>query len=130
MTENKISSFSISRNTKNFLKSIGIVGIPAANSVPFSSLEQNLFPRELEKISYELMNLGCLRHDESDTFIFDIPMGKRLQHILANYNVYYLSRLSKYSLMEIRQFHNLGDAAFQELKEICRKYNVPLPADI
>lgn len=118
----------ISKNTKKFLNSIGIKDISEADNISFSSLEQNLLPSDLEKITYELMPFGCLRHPEGEIFIFDIPMTKRLLHILANYDVYYLSRLSKYSLKEILQFRNLGANTFKELEKICEKYNIPLPA--
>ncbi len=117
----------ISKNTKKFLNSIGIKDISEADNISFSSLEQNLLPSDLEKITYELMPLGCLRHPEGEIFIFDIPMTKRLLHILANYDVYYLSRLSKYSLKEILQFRNLGTNTFHELEKICEEYNIPLP---
>ncbi len=118
----------ISKNTKKFLNSIGIKDISEADNISFSSLEQNLLPSDLEKITYELMPLGCLRHPEGEIFIFDVPMTKRLLHILANYDVYYLSRLSKYSLKEILQFRNLGANTFKELEKICEEYNIPLPA--
>ena len=97
------------------------------DNIPFSSLEQNLLPSDLEKITYELMPLGCLQHPEGEIFIFDVPMTKRLLHILANYNVYYLSRLSKYSRREILQFRNLGSNTFQELEKICGEYGILLP---
>lgn len=118
----------LSRNTKKFLKSIGITDLSEMDYIDFSSLEQNLQSYEIEKVTYELMTLRCLRHPEGEFFIYDIPMTKRLLHILANYNVYYLSRLSKYSLKEIMQFRNLGAYAFQELETICKQYEVPLPS--
>lgn len=117
----------ISKNTKKFLQSIGIMELSKIDNIPFSSLEQNLLPSDLEKITYELMPLGCLQHPEGEIFIFDVPMTKRLLHILANYNVYYLSRLSKYSRREILQFRNLGSNTFQELEKICGEYGILLP---
>lgn len=117
----------ISKNTKKFLKNIGITDISAVDTISFSSLEQNLLPYDLEKIVYELMPLGCLRHPDGEIFIFDIPMTKRLLHILANYDVYYLSRLAKYSLREIMQFRNLGANTFHELEKVCKEYETPLP---
>lgn len=117
----------ISKNTKKFLQSIGIMELSKIDNIPFSSLEQNLLPSDLEKITYELMSLGCLQHPEGEIFIFDVPMTKRLLHILANYNVYYLSRLSKYSRREILQFRNLGSNTFQELEKICGEYGILLP---
>lgn len=117
----------ISKNTKKFLQSIGIMELSKIDNIPFSSLEQNLLPSDLEKITYELMPLECLQHPEGEIFIFDVPMTKRLLHILANYNVYYLSRLSKYSRREILQFRNLGSNTFQELEKICGEYGILLP---
>lgn len=118
----------ISKKTKKFLKSIGITDTTEIDSIYFSSLEQqDLLPYDLEKITYELMQLRCLCHPAGEIFIFDIPMTKRLLHILANYDIYYLSRLSKYSLREIMQFRNLGANTFMELEKICEEYEVPLP---
>ena len=128
MDMNTIQNNPISKNTKKFLKSIGITDISEVDNISFSSLEQKLLPSDLEKIIYELMPLGCLRHPEGEIFIFDVPMTKRLLHILANYDVYYLSRLSKYSLKEILQFRNLGTNTFHELEKICEEYDIPLPA--
>ena len=128
MDTNTIQNNPISKNTKKFLKSIGITDISEVDNISFSSLEQNLLPSDLEKIIYELMPLGCLQHPEGEIFIFDVPMTKRLLHILANYDVYYLSRLSKYSLKEILQFRNLGTNTFKELEKICKEYDIPLPA--
>lgn len=117
----------ISKSTKKFLKSIGITDISKVGNISFSSLEQNLLPKDLEKVTYELMPFGCLQHPEGEVFIYDVPMTKRLLHILANYDVYYLSRLSKYSLKEILQFRNLGANTFQELEKICEEYDILLP---
>lgn len=117
----------ISKSTKKFLKSIGITDISKVGNISFSSLEQNLLPKDLEKVTYELMPFGCLQHPEGEVFIYDVPMTKRLLHILANYDVYYLSRLSKYSLKEILQFRNLGTNTFQELEKICEEYDILLP---
>lgn len=128
MDINSIQKNPISKNTKKFLNSIGITDISKVDNIFFSSLEQNLLPKDLEKVTYELMPLGCLRHPEGEIFIFDVPMTKRLLHILANYDVYYLSRLTKYSLKEILQFRNLGVNTFQELEKICKEYGIPLPA--
>lgn len=128
MDMNAIQNNPISKSTKKFLKSIGIPDISKIDTISFSSLEQNLLPYDLEKIIYELMPLGCLCHPDGEIFIFDIPITKRLLHILANYDVYYLSRLSKYSLKEIMQFRNLGANTFQELEKVCKEYEIPLPA--
>lgn len=128
MDMNTIPQNPISKNTKKFLKSIGITDISGIDHISFSSLEQKLLPSDLEKVTYELMPLKCLQHPEGEIFIFDVPMTKRLLHILANYNVYYLSRLSKYSLKEILQFRNLGANTFQELEKICEEYDIPLHA--
>ena len=73
------------------------------------------------------MPLGCLHHPDGEVFIFDIPITKRLLHILEDNEVYYLSRLSKYSLKEIRQFRNLGVSTFEELEKVCNDYETPLP---
>lgn len=128
MDMNAIQNNLISKNTKKILKDIGITDISTVDTVPFSSLEQlNLLRHDFEKIIYELIPLGCLHHPEGEVFIFDIPMTKRLLHILENHEVYYLSRLSKYSLKEIRQFRNLGASTFEELEKVCNEYKIPLP---
>lgn len=128
MAINAMQNNPISKKTIKFLKSIGVTDISKIDNIPFSSLEQNLLPSDLEKIVYELMPLGCLRHPDGEIFIFDVPMTKRLLHILANYDIYYLSNLSKYSLKAILQFRNLGANTFQELEKICDEYKISLPA--
>ena len=128
MDMNAIQINPISKKTKKILEKMGITDISKVDTIPFSSLEQqNLLPHDLEKIVYELMDLGCLSHPDGKIFIFAIPITKRLLHILENYEVYYLSRLSKYSLKEIRQFRNLGASTFEELVKVCNEYETPLP---
>lgn len=128
MDMNAIQYNPISKSTKKYLKDIGITDISKVDSIPFSSLEQlNLLRHEFEKIIYELMPLGCLHHPDGEIFIFDIPITKRLLHILEDKEVYYLSRLSKYSLKEIKQFRNLGANTFEELEKVCNEYETPLP---
>ena len=100
MDMNAIQNNPISKSTKKFLKSIGISDISKVDTISFSSLEQNLLPYDLEKIIYELMPLGCLCHPDGEIFIFDIPITKRLLHILANYDVYYLSKIGRASCRE------------------------------
>ncbi|MCH5248338.1 MAG: hypothetical protein J1E98_00325 [Lachnospiraceae bacterium] len=127
MYKNAIQKKPISKKTEKFLYSIGITDITEADNISLSSLKHNLLHGELEKIIYELIPLECLHHPEGEIFIYDIPMTKRLLHVLANHDVYYLSSLSKYNLKEILQFRNLGSNTFQELKKICEEYNIPLP---
>lgn len=128
MDMNAIQNNPVSKNTKKILKNMGITDITKVGTIPFSSLEQQNFLRhDFEKIIYELMPLGCLHHPDGEIFIFDIPITKRLLHILEDYKVYYLSRLSMYSLKEIMQFRNLGVKTFEELEKICKEYEISLP---
>ena len=128
MDMNAIQNNPISKKTQKVLKNMGITDISKVDSIPFASLEQqDLLRHELEQIVYELMDLGCLSHPDGEIFIFSIPTSKRLLHILENYKVYYLSRLSKYSLKEIMQFRNLGAGTFEELEKVCKEYETPLP---
>lgn len=118
----------LSQNTIKVLNNLGISDITTKVNIDFSSLRQTYIPYcDLEKAIYELKPLGLLRHPEGEIFIFDIPISKRLLHILERHDVYYLSKLSNLTRKEILQFRNLGASTFKELEHICNDYQIPLP---
>lgn len=115
-----------SRLTKKLLKNMGITDISKEEGIDFSSIKLDFIAYyELEKVIFELK--PYLRHPEGEIFLYDIPMSKRLLHILANYNVFYLSKLSNYTHQEILQFRNLGTKTLKELKNVCKEYHITLP---
>lgn len=115
-----------SRLTKKLLKNMGISDISKEEGIDFSSIKLDFMAYyELEKVILELK--PYLRHPEGEVFLYDIPMSKRLLHILANYKVFYLSRLSNYTYQEILQFRNLGTKTLKELENVCKEYHITLP---
>lgn len=115
-----------SRLTKKLLKNMGISDISIEEGIDFSSIKLDFMAYyELEKVILELK--PYLRHPEGEVFLYDIPMSKRLLHILANYKVFYLSRLSNYTYQEILQFRNLGTKTLKELENVCKEYHITLP---
>lgn len=115
-----------SRLTKKLLKNMGISDISKEEGIDFSSIKLDFIAYyELEKVIFELK--PYLRHPEGEVFLYDIPMSKRLLHILANYKVFYLSRLSNYTYQEILQFRNLGSKTLKELENVCKEYHITLP---
>lgn len=115
-----------SRLTKKLLKNMGISDISKEEGIDFSSIKLDFMAYyELEKVILELK--PYLRHPEGEVFLYDIPMSKRLLHILANYKVFYLSRLSNYTYQEILQFRNLGSKTLKELENVCKEYHITLP---
>lgn len=115
-----------SRLTKKLLKNMGISDISKEEGIDFSSIKLDFIAYyELEKVIFELK--PYLRHPEGEVFLYDIPMSRRLLHILANYKVFYLSRLSNYTHQEILQFRNLGAKALKELEDVCKQYHIVFP---
>lgn len=115
-----------SRLTKKLLKNMGISDISKEEGIDFSSIKLDFMAYyELEKVILEIK--PYLRHPEGEFFLYDIPMSKRLLHILANYKVFYLSRLSNYTHQEILQFRNLGTKTLKELENVCKEYHITLP---
>lgn len=115
-----------SRLTKKLLKNMGISDISKEEGIDFSSIKLDFMAHyELEKVILEIKPYLC--HPEGEVFLYDIPMSKRLLHILANYKVFYLSRLSNYTHQEILQFRNLGTKTLKELENVCKEYHIVFP---
>lgn len=126
MNTNKMQNNQFSRPTKKLLKNMGITDISQERKIDFSSIKLDFMAYyELEKMILELK--PYLRHPEGEVFLYDIPMSRRLLHILANYKVFYLSRLSNYTHQEILQFRNLGAKALKELEDVCKQYHIVFP---
>lgn len=59
-------------------------------------------------------------------FVEDLTMSTRLANILRHNGIYELSRLSRYPYSKIMKFRNMGPKTYEELKELCDKYQVTL----
>lgn len=58
--------------------------------------------------------------------IYDVPMSKRLFHILERNYILCLSQLSLCSKEEHARMRNLGERTMIELKEICNAHSIEL----
>lgn len=58
--------------------------------------------------------------------IYDVPMSKRLFHILERNYFLYLSQLSLCSKEELAGLRNLGEQTMIELEEICQAHHIEL----
>lgn len=88
----------------------------------------NKFPKEYNVIAIanELNALGYLYPPENEISVNDIPMSKRLQNVLIQSNILYLSQLSIHPREEILKFRNLGEGTMPELDSICEKYGIQI----
>lgn len=88
----------------------------------------NKFPKEYNVIAIanELNALGYLYPPENEISVNDIPMSKRLQNVLIQNNILYLSQLSIHPREEILKFRNLGENTMPELDSICEKYGIQI----
>lgn len=77
-------------------------------------------------IANELNSLGYLYPPENEISVSDIPMSKRLQNVLIQNNILYLSQLSLHPREEILKFRNLGGSTMPELDSICEKYGIQI----
>lgn len=77
-------------------------------------------------IANELNSLGYLYPPENEISVSDIPMSKRLQNVLIQNNILYLSQLSLHPREEILKFRNLGESTMPELDSICEKYGIQI----
>lgn len=77
-------------------------------------------------IADELNALGYLYPPENEISVNGIPMSKRLQNVLTQNNILYLSQLSIHSREEILKFRNMGEGTMPELDSICEKYGIQI----
>lgn len=77
-------------------------------------------------IANELNSLGYLYPPENEISVYDVPMSKRLQNVLIQNNILYLSQLSMHPREKILKFRNLGESTMPELDSICEKYDIQI----
>lgn len=75
-------------------------------------------------IANELNSLGYLYPPENEISVYDVPMSKRLQNVLIQNNILYLSQLSMHPREKILKFRNMGKGTMPELDNICEKYGI------
>lgn len=56
--------------------------------------------------------------------VTELPISKRLMHILIRGKIYDLRDISKYAKGELLKARNMGSATFTELENICKSYNI------
>lgn len=77
-------------------------------------------------IMQEILQKGFLKPKNGEKYIRDLEISKRLQNILEENGIYYLSNLKYCTEFEIKRYRNLGNVAFNELIDFCNKYNTNL----
>lgn len=120
-----IQDLNISTVVKRDLQNAGFTKTSELSGHNYITLASK-FPHNynLQAIIQELNPLGYLLPPENEISILDIPISKRLYHILERNNIFYLSQLSAYPQEEILQFRNMGEKTLAELKIICQKHNI------
>lgn len=112
-----INDLKISDHTKNILHELGFTMISDLGGYDYISLIQKFpFQRHcVYSIIQELNNAGYLLPPDNTVSIYDIPMSKRLFHILERNYFLYLSQLSLCSKEELACLRNLGEQIMIEL---------------
>lgn len=124
----RIDDLKISDNTKNILQELGFTMVSDLEGHDYISLTQN-FPLKRHRVYFiiqELNDVGYLLPPDNAVSINDVPMSKRLFHILERNYILYLSQLTLHSKEELACLRNLGKQTMIELEEICRTHGIEL----
>ena len=121
--ETYIDDLKLSQETKTALSRVlHITKVSELEGLNYLTLA-NKFPKEynVTAIANELNTLGYLSLPENKISVKDIPMSKRLQNILMQNNILYLSQLSIHPREEMLKIRNMGEGTMSELDSICGK---------
>ena len=124
--ETYIDDLKLSQETKTALSRVlHITKVSELEGLNYLTLA-NKFPKEynVTSIANELNTLGYLSLPENKISVKDIPMSKRLQNILMQNNILYLSQLSIHPREEMLKIRNMGEGTMSELDSICGKYGI------
>lgn len=124
----QINDLKISYHAKNILHKLGFTMVSDLEGQNYVSLIQK-FPFKLHhiySIIQELNNVGYLLPPDNAVSIYDVPISKRLFHILERNYFLYLSQLSLCSKEELACLRNLGEQTMMEMEEICKAHNIKL----
>lgn len=123
-----IDDLKLSYYPKNTLHELGFTMVSDLKGHDYSSLIQK-FPLKRHRvysIIKELNDAGYLLPSDNAVSIYDVPMSKRLLHILERNYILYLSQLSLCSKEELACLRNLGEQTMIELEEICQTHQIEL----
>lgn len=123
-----IDDLKLSHYTKNTLHELGFTMVSDLEGYDYISLMQK-YPRQhhyIHAIIQELNDAGYLLPPDNAVSIYDVPMSKRLFHILERNYILYLSQLPLYSKEELACLRNLGEQTMIELEEICKTHHIEL----
>lgn len=125
--EQYIDKLSLSSEIKLALRNIHITKVSDLDGLNYLTLAEK-FPKgyNVTAIANELNSLGYLYPPENEISVYDISMSKRLQNVLIQNNILYLSQLSKRPREKILKFRNLGKGTMPELDSICQKYGIQI----
>lgn len=124
----QIDDINLSHPAKNTLHELGFTMVSGLEDHDYISLIQK-FPLQRHRIYSiikELNDAGYLLPPDNAVSIYDVPMSKRLFHILERNYILYLSQLSLCSKEEHARMRNLGEWTMIELKEICNAHGIEL----
>ena len=123
-----IDDLKLSYNTKNTLHELGFTMVSDLEGHDYISLIQK-FPTQRHRvfsIIQELNEAGYLLPPDNAVSIYNVPMSKRLFHILERNYFLYLSQLSLCSKEELACLRNLGEQTMIELEKICQAHHIEL----
>lgn len=123
-----IDELKLSYHAKNTLHELGFTMVSDLKGHDYVSLIQK-FPLKrhcVYSIIQELNGAGYLLSPDNAVSIYDVPMSKRLFHILERNYFLYLSQLSLCSKEELAGLRNLGAQTMIELEEICQAHHIEL----
>lgn len=125
--EQYIDKLSLSSEIILALRNIHITKVSDLDGLNYLTLAEK-FPKgyNVTAIANELNSLGYLYPPENEISVYDISMSKRLQNVLIQNNILYLSQLSKRPREKILKFRNLGEGTMPELDSICQKYDIQI----
>lgn len=125
--EQYIDKLSLSSEIILALRNIHITKVSDLDGLNYLTLAEK-FPKgyNVTAIANELNSLGYLYPPENEISVYDISMSKRLQNVLIQNNILYLSQLSKRPREKILKFRNLGEGTMPELDNICQKYDIQI----
>ncbi len=125
-----IDDLKLSSHTKNTLHELGFTMVSDLEGQDYISLILiQKFPLKCHcvySIIQELNDAGYLLPPDNAVSIYDVPMSKRLLHVLERNYFLYLSQLSLCPKEELACLRNLGEQTMIELEELCQAYHIEL----
>ena len=120
-----IKDLTIPYIVKKHLLNLGFITTSELSGHDYFSLLK-LYPncQIISQIVEVLIPLGYILPPDSKSYIYNVPLSTRLKNVLRRNHILYLSQLSAYPEELIWLFRNLGSVTMNELKCICKKYQI------